>query len=102
GQTLEWATSSPPPVYNFATMVPVNSPRAYWDAKYGMHSEHADNPNKVDLSGGGTAHVHLPNPSFWPLITAFGLAVFAIGVIFGPETGWIVAPLGIVVLGVGF
>src|SRR5258708_11130521 len=31
-QTLEWATSSPPPVYNFASMVPVNSHRAFWDA----------------------------------------------------------------------
>lgn len=101
GQTLEWATSSPPPVYNFASMIPVNSPRPLWDAKYGAHSEFADSPKTVDLSGGGKAHVHLPNPSYWPLVLSLGLAIFAVGVIFGHETGWFLAPVGIVVLFAG-
>lgn len=96
-QTLEWGTSSPPPVYNFATMIPVNSPRPLWDFKYGPHSEYADNPRTVDLSGGGTAGIHLPNPSFWPLVLALGLAIFAIGVIFGLDTNWLIVPVGIVV-----
>lgn len=87
GQTLEWATSSPPPVYNFATMIPVNSPRPYWDAKYGAHSEFAEKPKTIELSGGGKAHIHLPNPSFWPLLLALALTVFAFGVIFSPEIG---------------
>ncbi|MGH9511840.1 MAG: cytochrome c oxidase subunit I [Terriglobales bacterium] len=29
--TLEWATSSPPPVYNFAQIPPVHGPRPLWD-----------------------------------------------------------------------
>ncbi len=29
--TLEWATSSPPPVYNFAQLPPVHGPRPLWD-----------------------------------------------------------------------
>lgn len=98
GQTLEWGTSSPPPVYNFATMIPVNSPRPLWDAKYGPHSEFADNPKTVDLSGDGKVQIHLPNPSFWPLLLSLSLAVFAVGVIFGPQTGWILAPIGIVAM----
>jgi cytochrome c oxidase subunit I len=102
GQTLEWATSSPPPVYNFATMIPVNSPRPLWDAKYGSHSEFVENPKTIDLSGGGKAHVHLPNPSFWPLVLAFALAVFAVGILYGPETGWVVAPIGVVGVFIGF
>jgi cytochrome c oxidase subunit I len=34
GHTLEWATSSPPPVYNFATIPEVRSRRPMWDQKY--------------------------------------------------------------------
>jgi cytochrome c oxidase subunit 1 len=101
GQTLEWATSSPPPVYNFAEMVPVNSPRPYWDAKYGPHSEFADKPKTVELSGGGKMHVHLPNPSFWPLVLAFALTLLAVGIIFGPQTGWLIAPVGVVAMFLG-
>ncbi|HXP09998.1 MAG TPA: hypothetical protein VN828_15955, partial [Acidobacteriaceae bacterium] len=32
--TLEWATSSPPPDYNFATDPVVNSRRPLWDIKH--------------------------------------------------------------------
>jgi cytochrome c oxidase subunit 1 len=32
--TLEWATSSPPPVYNFATIPTVKSRRPLWDLKH--------------------------------------------------------------------
>ncbi len=32
--TLEWATSSPPPVYNFATIPTVRSRRPLWDLKH--------------------------------------------------------------------
>ncbi|HTU40950.1 MAG TPA: cytochrome c oxidase subunit I [Candidatus Aquilonibacter sp.] len=31
--TLEWATSSPPPVYNFAQIPPIYGPRPLWDLK---------------------------------------------------------------------
>jgi cytochrome c oxidase subunit I len=37
--TLEWATSSPPPVYNFEELPEVRSRRPLWDAK------HADDPD---------------------------------------------------------
>lgn len=33
GRTLEWATSSPPPFYNFATTPEVRDPEPLWDAK---------------------------------------------------------------------
>jgi cytochrome o ubiquinol oxidase subunit 1 len=33
GRTLEWATSSPPPFYNFAVLPTVTSPDAFWDMK---------------------------------------------------------------------
>jgi cytochrome o ubiquinol oxidase subunit 1 len=33
GRTLEWATSSPPPFYNFAVIPEVNSRDAFWEMK---------------------------------------------------------------------
>jgi cytochrome o ubiquinol oxidase subunit I len=33
GRTLEWATSSPPPVFNFAVLPQVQDAEAYWDVK---------------------------------------------------------------------
>ncbi len=97
GQTLEWATSSPPPVYNFATMIPVNSPRPLWDAKYGPHSEFAANPKTIDLSGGGKANIHLPNPSIWPMVLTLGMTIMAVGIIFGFDG----SPLALDISGLG-
>src|SRR6266536_1190582 len=37
--TLEWATTSPPPAYNFATVPPVTSRRPLWDV------QHPDDPD---------------------------------------------------------
>lgn len=34
GRTLEWATSSPAPAYNFAKLTPVNERDAYWAMKH--------------------------------------------------------------------
>ncbi|MFN8516376.1 MAG: cytochrome c oxidase subunit I [Chloroflexia bacterium] len=38
-QTLEWATTSPPPVHNFDQVPPIRSRRPVWDLN---HPEHAD------------------------------------------------------------
>lgn len=41
-RTLEWATSSPPPVYNFAVIPEAHERDAYWEAK-----QHTDNATKT-------------------------------------------------------
>lgn len=33
--TLEWATTSPPPEFNFTSLPPIRSERPWFDAKYG-------------------------------------------------------------------
>jgi cytochrome c oxidase subunit 1 len=65
GATLEWATSSPPPEFNFAELPEIRSRNPLWD-----HPDHYDERVYTEPAGG----VHMPNPSFWPLITAAGAA----------------------------
>jgi cytochrome c oxidase subunit I len=41
GNTLEWATTSPPPAYNFDVLPPVRSERPLFDLKHGLTPAHA-------------------------------------------------------------
>jgi cytochrome c oxidase subunit I+III len=87
GYTLEWATTSPPPSYNFAVEFPTvfKSERPLYDwAKEGLK------PTAVD-----PATIHLPAPTIWPFVTALGLLITGIGVALSPgvsaslpSTGW--------------
>jgi cytochrome c oxidase subunit 1 len=63
--TLEWATTSPPPEFNFATLPEVRSRNPLWD-----HPESYDENVYIEPEGG----VHMPDPSFWPILTAAGSA----------------------------
>lgn len=63
--TLEWAISSPPPVYNFSVQPEVKSLVPLW-VKDGVN-EIPDVPPEP---------VHVPRGSYWPLLTAMGILVF--------------------------
>ncbi len=63
--TLEWSTTSPPPEFNFAELPEVRSRNPLWD-----HPEDYAAAVYTEPAGG----VHMPNPSFWPLLTAAGAA----------------------------
>ncbi len=94
--TLEWAIPSPPPEYNFAQLPNVTSARPLWDAKYGAESEHSSEGH-IDITVAGKKvveidireHVnkmtdepiHMPNPSYWPIVAAFGPLLMAIGML---------------------
>jgi cytochrome c oxidase subunit I len=41
GNTLEWATTSPPPAYNFDSLPPIRSERPLFDLKHGAVAAHA-------------------------------------------------------------
>ncbi|ATP39503.1 cytochrome aa3 quinol oxidase subunit I [Solibacillus sp. R5-41] len=66
-RTLEWATPSPVPYYNFAKVPHVISTEALWDAKYNQHELFPEKYEKI----------HMPNNSGVPFI--LGCIFFAWG-----------------------
>jgi cytochrome c oxidase subunit 1 len=69
GATLEWATSSPPAVYNFAQIPTVHSRLPLWNE-----------PESVRQTP-PTGHIHVPDGSWWPMVSAVGLPLLATALI---------------------
>jgi cytochrome c oxidase subunit 1 len=99
-RTLEWTIPSPPPEYNFKEIPLVTSRDELWHRKYAEdengRSVKRDVPlgqpkmegTEVEPSGDeGHAdeheeHIHMPSPSYWPLITAIGLPIVCYGMVY--------------------
>jgi cytochrome o ubiquinol oxidase subunit I len=65
GRSLEWATASPPPVFNFAIMPDVTNEDAYWQLK-----EHAKRQG-LDPSERDYEDIEMPRNSPTGVVTAF-------------------------------
>ncbi|MGH3440781.1 MAG: cytochrome c oxidase subunit I [Nitriliruptorales bacterium] len=111
GRTLEWSVPSPTPAHNFTEIPTVHARDDWWHTKY--EEDAAGRPVRVPAgaaAGGDETElwgrergIHLPNPSYWPLVFAFGIFVMSYGLVFlkeaGPTSPW--SPGGILVLAIG-
>ena len=84
-RSLEWSIPSPTPKHNFDEIPVVESQDDWWFRKYNIE----DDGSVVRISSaedaaqkGDAVGVHLPSPSFWPLVLAIGLPLIGYGVIF--------------------
>jgi cytochrome c oxidase subunit 1 len=102
GRTLEWSIQSPTPEHNFDVDPVVTSVDDFWHRKYV-----ADGTGKIrriatgdELAQPGNGEgVHLPAPSYWPIVGALGLPIVGYGIIFSL---WLVIPGAILVLAGAF
>jgi cytochrome c oxidase subunit 1 len=96
-RTLEWMIPSPAPEYNFDPIPTVTRLDDFWYRKYGETEDgrlvRIAATEDVTQSAEGEHNVHLPSPSYWPLVTAIGLPIIAYGIIY---TLWL-ALLGAVI-----
>ena len=86
GETLEWATSSPPPHYNFVTVPTVRSKEPMWDQPelaggqspddggFALDEGHTQFSSSM-LDAEPQAIVHMPHASAWPFWLAIALFV---------------------------
>jgi cytochrome c oxidase subunit 1 len=98
-RTLEWATSSPPPDHNFEEIPVVHALDDLWHRKYaeteaGRVVPVAAGGAGVDVSPAGPhaeghgdgrtgGHaIHMPSPSYFPVVAALGLPAIGYGLIF--------------------
>jgi cytochrome aa3-600 menaquinol oxidase subunit 1 len=84
-RTLEWATHTPVPEYNFAIVPDVKSIEALWDAKKKDHV----------LFKGNFEKIHMPNRSGMPFIMSCIFFVWGFSFVFGMWIPVILTTIGI-------
>ena len=107
-RSLEWMIPSPVPEYNFDEVPEIHELDEFWHRKYG-HSEDgrlvriAETEDVVQKPG--ATGIHLPSPSYWPIVLSAGLPFIGYGLIFnywwaaigglltiGGMLGWVMEP----------
>ncbi|HEX8099725.1 MAG TPA: cytochrome c oxidase subunit I [Actinomycetota bacterium] len=101
-RTLEWSIDSPPKAHNFDEVPVVHAVDDFWHRKYAEAEDGRLVPavtgaadgeaHSADSAGAATSHgghddhgghaIHMPSPSYWPVVAALGLPILAYGLLF--------------------
>jgi cytochrome c oxidase subunit I len=90
-RSLEWLTSNPPKEHNFDRLPTVHAldevfHRKYEDVGTNGNHEYKQVATTEELlaveEANADAHIHMPSPSYWPIVLAFSLPILAYGVIY--------------------
>ncbi len=94
-------TTSPPKPHNFDSTLQVTHLDEFWHRKYeetedGHGLRQFATWKEVMEAEVPDAHIHMPSPSYWPIVIAFGLPLIAAGLIF---SRWISVVGALIVFG---
>ena len=88
-RSLEWMTTSPPQEHNFDSIPTVHALDEFFHRKYEENHETGEIAKVAsaeeilaEIHANADRHIHMPSPSYWPIILALSLPVAAYGLIF--------------------
>ncbi|MEK7295651.1 MAG: cytochrome c oxidase subunit I [Actinomycetota bacterium] len=87
-RSLEWMTTNPPKEHNFDVIPTVHHLDEFFHRKYNEDASGSMIKSKTaeeildEQEKMADKHIHMPSPSYWPMVLALGLPVIAYGVIF--------------------
>ncbi|HVY59532.1 MAG TPA: cytochrome c oxidase subunit I [Xanthobacteraceae bacterium] len=104
--TLEWATTSPPPAYNFARIPVVTHREPLWAERESLPVVTGMSVRRREVMVTSVTEAQpdiresSPEPSIWPLIAAVTVDIFFVGSIFTPwAVVWGTPPIALALLG---
>jgi cytochrome c oxidase subunit 1 len=89
-RSFEWLTTSPPKEHNFDAVPAVHSLDEFFHRKYeeddnGVLRRVATAEELVaEQERNADKHIHLPSPSFWPIVISIGVMLVGLGAIYTP------------------
>ena len=90
-RSLEWITQNPPKEHNFDRVPTVHHLDEFFHRKYALNEEtheltQVNTAEEVleEEESHADAHIHLPSPSYWPIVLSSSFLLIGFGVIYNP------------------